>query len=144
MPARLECATFGIIIDYEQNDSNDMRRVMAPATADTLVIHFEEKGRDPSYYDMVQTGDLDLYGKEIVKEYYFKNYEIYLSDVYNDCGIILYYLGKQEEVKEGFAFFIKKIKTVLFLATGVLFSPLLVYQKENINSICHAVSLEVV
>lgn len=38
----------------------------------------------------------------------------------------------------------KKLKKVLFLATGALFSPLLVYQKENINSICHAVSLEVV
>ena len=38
----------------------------------------------------------------------------------------------------------KKLKRVLFLATGALFSPLLLYQKENINSICHAISLEVV
>ena len=38
----------------------------------------------------------------------------------------------------------KKLRRVLFLATGALFSPILVYQKENINSICHAISLEVV
>ena len=36
----------------------------------------------------------------------------------------------------------KKFKRVLFLATGALFSPILFYQKENINSICHAISLE--
>ena len=36
----------------------------------------------------------------------------------------------------------KKLKRVLFLATGALFSPILFYQKENINSICHAISLE--
>ena len=30
------------------------------------------------------------------------------------------------------------------MATGALFSPILLYQKENINSICHAISLEVV
>ena len=38
----------------------------------------------------------------------------------------------------------KKIKRVLFLATGALFSPILIYQKENINSICHAISLEAI
>ena len=35
-------------------------------------------------------------------------------------------------------------KKVLLVATGALFCPTLLYQKENINSICHAVSLEVV
>ena len=38
----------------------------------------------------------------------------------------------------------KELKRVLVMATGALFSPTLLYQKENINSICHAVSLEVV
>ena len=38
----------------------------------------------------------------------------------------------------------KKLKRVLFLATGALFSPISVYQKENISSICHAISLEVI
>ena len=38
----------------------------------------------------------------------------------------------------------KEFKRVLIVATGALFSPTLVYQKENINSIAHAISLEVV
>ena len=38
----------------------------------------------------------------------------------------------------------KRVKRVLLLATGALFSPLFVYQKENINSICHAISLEAI
>ena len=157
---RIECATLGKIIDYEQKDPNDMGRVMAPAAIDTLVTHFEETGRKPDYYDVIVTGDLGLYGKEIVKEYLLENYGIDLTDNYNDCGVILYDLEKQKEIKAGgsgpvcsalvvYAYLYqllkkKKVKRVLFLATGALFSPLLVYQKENINSICHAISLEVV
>lgn len=38
----------------------------------------------------------------------------------------------------------KKIKKVLLVATGALFSPTMVYQHENILSIAHAVSLEVI
>lgn len=157
---RIDCATLGKIIDYEQNDPNDMGRVMAPSAIDTLVKHFEETGRDPKYYDLIITGDLGKYGKEIVKEYLLKNYDVDLSENYNDCGVMLYDLEEQKEIKAGgsgpvcsalvvYSYIYqllqkKKLKKVLFLATGALFSPLLVYQKENINSICHAVSLEVV
>ena len=79
---------------------------------------------------------------------------------YNDCGVMLYDLEKQSDVHAGgsgpvcsalvvYSYIYelmkkKKLKKVLFLATGALFSPLLLYQKENINSICHAISLEVV
>ena len=38
----------------------------------------------------------------------------------------------------------KKINRVLIVATGALFSPTFVFQHETINSIAHAVSLEVV
>ena len=79
---------------------------------------------------------------------------------YNDCGVMLYDINTQKDVHAGgsgpvcsalvvFSYIFsqmknKKLKRVLFLATGALFSPILVYQKENINSICHAISLEVV
>lgn len=157
---RIECATLGKIVDFEQNDPNDMGRVMAPAAIDTLITHFEETGRSPNYYDMIVTGDLGLYGKEIVKEYLLNHYDIELSDNYNDCGVMLYNLDVQKEIKAGgsgpvcsalvvYSYLhhllkTKRIKRILFLATGALFSPILIYQKENINSICHAVSLEVV
>ena len=157
---QIECATLGKIVDFEQNDPNDMGRVMAPAAIDTLITHFEETGRSPNYYDMIVTGDLGLYGKEIVKEYLLNHYDIELSDNYNDCGVMLYNLDVQKEIKAGgsgpvcsalvvysYLYHLlktRKIKRILFLATGALFSPILIYQKENINSICHAVSLEVV
>lgn len=157
---KIDCATLGKIVDFEQDDPNDMGRVMAPAAIDTLVTHFEETGRNPKYYDLIVTGDLGKYGKEIVKDYLLNTYDLDLSDNYNDCGVMLYDLENQKEVKAGgsgpacsalvtYSYIYhmmkeKKLKKVLFLATGALFSPQLVYQKENINSICHAISLEVV
>lgn len=156
---RVECATLGKIIDYEQNDPNDMGRCMAPSVIDTLVRHLDDTGRSVDYYDLILTGDLGKYGVEIVKDYMKCNYNVELNN-YNDCGVMLYDLNVQKEVKAGgsgpacsalvvYSYIYnllksKKIKRVLVMATGALFSPILLYQKENINSICHAISLEVV
>ena len=156
---RIECATLGQIMDYSQNDPNDMGRVMAPSAINTLVKHFEETGRTPKDYDLILTGDLGMYGMGIVKDYLVEKYNIVL-DNYNDCGVMLYNLNTQNDINAGGSGIVcsplvvysyifdlmkaKKLKRVLFLATGALFSPISVYQKENINSICHAVSLEVV
>ena len=157
---RVESATLGKIIDMEENDPNDMGRVMAPSAIDTLKRHFEETGRDPDYYDLILTGDLGVYGKDIVKDYMLAKENLDLNDNYNDCGVLLYDLENQKEVLAGgsgpvcsalvnYSYVYnqlksKKIKRVLLLATGALFSPTLLYQKENINSIAHAISLEVV
>ena len=92
--------------------------------------------------------------------YLLNHYDYDLSDNYNDCGVLLYDLEKQKEIKAGgsgpvcsalvvYSYLVnqlkkRKIKRLLFLSTGALFSPIFIYQKENINSICHAISLEVV
>ena len=160
MIVRVECATLGRIIDYHQDNPNDMGRVMAPAAIDTMKRHFQETGRTPNDYDLIVTGDLGKYGVEIVKDYMFQIYQIDLSENYQDCGVMLYDLDVQKEVKAGgsgpvcgplvvysYLFDLlkkKQLKRILFLATGALFSPQLIYQKEKIHSICHAVSLEVV
>ena len=156
---KIESATLGRIIDYEENDPNNMGRVMAPSAIDTLVRHLKDTGRDSNYYDLILTGDLGKYGKDIVKDYMREEYNIDLTN-YDDCGCLLYDYEKQKEIHAGgsgpvcsalvvYSYIYelmkkKKLKRVLFLATGALFSPLLLYQKENINSICHAISLEVV
>ena len=156
---RVESATVGRIIDYEQNDPNDMGRVMAPSVIDTLKSHLDETGREVDYYDLILTGDLGKYGVEIIKDYMKNNYNIELNN-YNDCGVMLYDLDKQLDIKAGgsgpacsalvvYSYIYdlmkkKELKRVLVMATGALFSPTLLYQKENINSICHAISLEVV
>ena len=156
---RVESSTLGRIIDFEENDPNDMGRVMAPSAIDTLLRHLKDTGRDVSYYDLILTGDLGKYGMEIFKDYLDKEHDITLSN-YNDCGVMLYDLEKQRDIHAGgsgpvcsalvvYSYIYKlmkkkKLKRVLFLATGALFSPLLLNQKENINSICHAISLEVI
>ena len=38
----------------------------------------------------------------------------------------------------------KELKRVLYVATGALFNPSMVFQKQNILSIANAISLEVV
>ena len=109
---------------------------------------------------MIVTGDLGVYGKEILKDYMSEEYDINLEDNYNDCGVMLYDLTKQKECLAGgsgpvcsalvsFGYIYhemkkKNLKKVLIVATGALFSPTMVYQKENIYSIANAISLEVV
>lgn len=155
---KVESATLGKIVDYQQNDVNDMGRVMAPAAYETLKSHFEETGRSPDYYDLILTGDLGCFGKEILTEYMRESG--YILENYNDCGTMLYDLETQKEVHAGgsgpvcsalvnFGYIYdelkkKKLKKVLLVATGALFSPTTVHQGEDIYSIAHAISLEVV
>lgn len=155
---KVDCATLGKIVNYEQNDVNDMGRVMAPAVYETLTTHFNETGRTPEYYDLILTGDLGSYGKEIIKDY-MKNSGYTLNN-YNDCGVMLYDTEKQKEVRAGgsgpvcsalvnFGYVYenlknKKINKVLLIATGALFSPTTIHQGEDIYSIAHAISLEAI
>ena len=157
---KVESSTIGQIIDFNQNDANDMGKVMAPAAIDTIKRHLKDLNRKPDYYDLIVTGDLGLYGKEIVKDYMLEEYNIDLSNNYNDCGVMLYDLQEQEECLAGgsgpvcsalvaFGYIFhemkkKNLKRVLIVATGALFSPTMVYQKENIYSIANAISLEVI
>ena len=157
---KVESSTIGQMIDFAQNDPNDMGKVMAPAAIDTIKRHLQDLNRKPDYYDLIVTGDLGIYGKEILKDYMLEEYDIDLKDNYNDCGVMLYDLKKQEECLAGgsgpvcsalvaFGYIYhemkkKNLKKVLIVATGALFSPTMVYQKENIYSIANAISLEVV
>ena len=88
------------------------------------------------------------------------DYGLDISKNYNDCGVMLYDLETQKEVLAGGSGPVcsalinysvimeklkkKELKRVLLVATGALFSPTMVYQHQNILSIAHAVSLEVI
>lgn len=50
--------TTGKIVDMGIKDANNMGAAMAPAAFDTLMTHFSDTGRKPSYYDAILTGDL--------------------------------------------------------------------------------------
>lgn len=155
---KVESSTIGTVVDMEQNDPLNMGAVMAGAAALTIYKHLTDLNRDPSYYDLILTGDLGMYGKEILIDYMKSEYNIDISKNYNDTGTMLYHFKKQKEVNAGgsgpvccplvcYSSIIpmlksKKINRVLIVATGALFSPTNVFQHKNINSISHAVVLE--
>lgn len=155
---KLGSFTVGKIVDLDQNDPNHMGAVMAPAAGDTIYTHLTNLGIDANYYDLILTGDLGVYGKEILKDYMKENYNITLNN-YDDCGTMLYDMEKQEEITAGgsgpvcstlvnYGYIYdmlkkKKLSKVLLVTTGALFSPTFIFQKQNILGIAHAVSMEV-
>ena len=156
---RIDSSTIGRVIDKGVKDVNHMGAVMAPAAADTIYRHLKNLKLKPSDYDMILTGDLGKYGKNILLNYLKKEYKLDISKVYNDCATMIYDTTKQPVLAGGsgpvcsalvnFGYVYKKllegkIKKVLLVPTGALFSPTLFFQKESIPAIAHAVSLEVV
>lgn len=156
---KVESSTIGKVIDKGIKDVNNMGAVMAPAAADTIYRHLTNLKREANYYDLILTGDLGKYGKEILINYLKKVYNIDIKDRYNDCGTMIYDIEKQPVLAGGsgpvcsalvnFSYIYqelkkKKLKKVLLVPTGALFSPTLVFQKESIPAIAHAISLEVV
>ena len=150
-------ATPGIVQDKGITDVNNMGGVMAIAAADTIKRHFDDLKIKPDYYDLILTGDLGIYGKEILIEY-LKDMDIDISKNYEDCGLILYdrkrqpvYAGASGPASSALvlcAYILKemergKYKRVLIVPTGAIFSPTRSFQKDSIPSIAHAIGLEV-
>ncbi len=155
---KIESATLGSVVDSGISDVYHMGAVMAPAAAYTIYHHLKDNNRSIDYYDLILTGDLGVYGKEILKEYMQLEYGIDLKN-YNDTGVMLYDLDRQpvyagasgpacaplvtygyiiDMMKKG------KYKKVLLVATGALMSPAMANEKLSIPSIAHAISLEAV
>lgn len=157
---KITSGTIGKIMDLNQNNPNHMGAVMAPAAADTIYNHLKNNHEKASDYDLILTGDLGIYGKKNLKEYMNQKYKIKLGENYDDCGAMLYDMKNQKEITAGgsgpvcsalvtYGYIYnqmknKNLKKVLFVATGALFSPTFIYQKENILSIAHAITMEVV
>lgn len=150
----------GTIVDYNQKDVFNMGAAMAGAADDTLYKYLTETNTKESDYDLILTGDLGKYGKEILKDLMLSEYNIDLSKNYNDCGTMLYNLKEQKDVMAGgsgpvcsalvnYSTILKdlmenKYKKVLLIATGALFSPTMVFQKMNILSIANIICLEAI
>lgn len=156
---KVTSSTIGRIIDKGTKDVNHMGAVMAPAAADTIYRHLKDLKRTPDYYDLIVTGDLGEYGKQILINYLKKVYNLDISKNYNDCGTMIYNINKQAVLAGGsgpacsaltaYSYILKemkekKLKKVLYVPTGALFSPTMYFQKESLPAIAHAVSLEVV
>lgn len=130
---------------------------MAPAALSTLLTHFEDTGRNPSYYDAIFTGDLGYIGKDILIDLAKQNgYDI--KSNYNDCGVLIFDKNEQDThsggsgcaciatVFSGYLFNqlkTKKYKKILLIATGALTNSTTAQQGESIPGIAHAISIEI-
>ena len=153
---KITCATPGKIVDMGIKDANNMGAAMAPAALDTLITHFKDTGRKPSYYDVIVTGDLGYVGKEILTELAeTKGYNI--KNNYDDCGVLMFDKENQDTHSGGSGcacigtvfsgYFYKKLKDkkinkVLLIATGALMNSTSSQQGESIPGIAHAVAIE--
>ena len=155
---KVESATLGTVVDLGITDVYHMGAVMAPAAAKTIYDHLRETKREIGYYDLILTGDLGIYGKDILKDYMQTEYSIELKN-YDDCGSMIYDVENQSVyagasgpacaplVTYGYIFDQMKkkdIKRVLLVATGALMNTTMVNNKSTIPAIAHAISLEVV
>ena len=153
----IKILTPGKIVDMGIKDCNNMGAAMAGAALDTLVTHFQDTGRNSSYYDAIFTGDLGYIGKDILIEMSLtKGYNI--KSNYNDCGVLIFDKEKQDTHSGGsgcgcistvFSGYIykkmkeKKYKKVLLIATGALMNSTSFQQGESIPGIAHAISIEI-
>ena len=149
--------TPGKIVDMGIKDANNMGAAMAPAFCDTLITHFLDTGRNPSYYDAIISGDLGHIGKEIAIDI-TKSQGYNIKSNYNDCGVLIFDKNTQDthsggsgcaccgSVFSGYFFRQlrqKKLKKILLIATGALMNSTSSQQGESIPGIAHAISIEI-
>ena len=148
--------TPGKIVDMGIKDANNMGAAMAPAALDTLITHFKDTGRKPSYYDVIATGDLGYIGQEIVTEL-AETTGYNIKNNYHDCGTLIFDKEKQDTHSGGSGcacigttfsgYFFKqlkekKINKILLIATGALMNATSSQQGESIPGIAHAIAIE--
>jgi stage V sporulation protein AD len=148
-------ATPGRVVDMGIKDVNNMGAAMAPAAAETIICHLEDTGKKPEDFDAIITGDLGIFGSELLVKY-ASEVGWNLSGVHKDCGTMLYEgnnlmhcggsgCGCSASMLCGYFLpeLIKgNLRKVLFVATGALHSPTSALQGETIPTIAHAISIE--
>jgi len=153
---KVTAATIGKIVDPGLQDPNAMGPAMAPAAADTMWRHFKDLNRQPSYYDMIYSGDLGTIGKTLLIQL-LEEKGIPLSGNYEDCGCMIY--QAEQDVHAGASgcassalvlcgqlyklLLTGQLRRILLVGTGSLHSTTSYQQKETIPGIAHAVAIEV-
>jgi len=153
---RITYCTTGKVVDYGIADPFNQGAAMAPAAVETIQAHLQETGRTVDDYDLIVTGDLARFGRDMAVKLAAQR-NLTLGKNYNDCGAMIYDPTRQDvhsggsgcassaivtcghllkEMARG------KLKRILVVATGALLSPTTFQQGENIPAIAHAVALE--
>ena len=87
--------TPGKIVDMGIKDANNMRCSYGSSFFDTLVTHFLDTGRNPSYYDVIISGDLGYIGKDIAIDI-MRSQGYNIKSNYNDCGVLIFDKSEQD------------------------------------------------
>lgn len=151
---KIEAATIGKVIDLGYTDANNFGACMAPGAGESLYEHFKETNRTPEYYDLILTGDLGVYGVEILKDYLEQKYKIKANNI-KDAGVLLFEEKAGKEIAGGsgpvclplilYSKILKEnYKKILLVGTGSLHSKVSTNLSESIPCISHIVSLEVI
>ncbi|MFZ3589279.1 stage V sporulation protein AD [Bacillus sp. DJP31] len=153
---RVTSATIGKVVDMGLTDPFNMGGAMAPAAVDTIKAHLNERNLDPSYYDLIITGDLGRVGRKVALDLMTEHEVGITAEQFQDCGTLVY-KDNQPVLAGGsgagcsatvlYGHFLNRmrrgeLKRILVVATGALLSPLTFQQKESIPCIAHAVSIE--
>ncbi len=149
----VRAVSIGTIVDLGITDVNNMGAAMAPAAAHTIKQFLEDMDKSPSDFDYIITGDLGLYGTDLLYELLEKD-DIDIKSVHQDCGVLMYDIEGQDAHAGGSGcgcsasilcgYFLPKIKSgeiqnVMFCATGALLSPTTSLQGESVPGISHGV-----
>ena len=153
---RVVASTIGRVIDMGISDPFNMGAAMAPAAVDTIEAHFRDLDIDPSYYDVIATGDLGAVGHRIAGDLLIEHGMKIPKKIFADCGLLIY--REEQPVLAGasgcacsatvtYGHFLNRmrrgeLKRILIVATGALLSPMSYQQKESIPCIAHAVAIE--
>ena len=153
---RIISSTLGSVVDAGIKDAFNMGAVMAPAAAKTIYNHLINTKTKASDYDLILTGDLGRYGKDILKDYMEKEYGIELNNL-DDSACMIYDIDSQDVYAGGsgpaciplvtYGYILDKmkkgkLKKVLMVATGSLHSQVTVNLKKSIPAVSHAICLE--
>ncbi len=153
---RITGITTGKIVDMGVKDSMNMGAAMAPAAANLIAQHLEDFKRAPEDYDRIITGDLGYVGQEILFDL-LKKKKIDISNVHEDCGILIYDKEKQGTGSGGsgcgcsavtlashYLPMLEKgeLKRILFIPTGALLSTVSFNEGQSVPGIAHGVVIE--
>lgn len=147
----------GTICDLGITDANNMGAAMAPAAKKTISDFLHDTGTSPEDYDMILTGDLGAVGSSLLRELLNREEGIDISLVHSDCGLLIFDREGQDVHAGGSgcgcsasvlcSYILNRFrngffKSVLFVATGALMSPVSSLQGESIPAIAHAVLIK--
>ena len=92
-------ATIGKVVDMGLSDPFNMGGAMAPAAVDTIQRHLFDLKLEPSYYDLIITGDLAEIGRNTALALFKQKGLVINENQFKDCGLMIY--GKDQEVFAG-------------------------------------------